>query len=739
MSAELTQNDDRTGLPQDATGDKPYLMMGTVYQTAGIKPTVYQNVDFDQMSWPQNAMTQALATGTIASAIPNPLAGIRILLPDGTSGNCALSWAHVLEYNSGFYRPSAYDYIYNVNGSPVTEWKQAEFRVNYLTPGQVVFPTTSGKLTGSSNFFWDNPNKFLGIGTSSPRAHIEVREGVGTPTLYLASSLTQYVSIQGGNGLSVAATGHSYIFWDFNDAAALDVVVSCWNTDNTDPASNAYVQSVVGGNSAGDPYYRCVLDSPGTAWSFGLDNSDSDKWKLSRGFTLGTNDRFTVTTAGVVAIPALTAGSVLFIATGGLISENNASFFWDNANARLGVGTNAPARPIHVYNTSTTVAPVIGYTNPQGTWHVGPFGNQDTFSIARSSVQAYMNIDGPTLANSDGNVAFNTTATSGASATFRFHIRGAPVSTDITKEPTLFFLEAVSANGGDGLFRAACQSVTGHLDLIEMVAKPTSYALASFANTATGSATSDCIVQTGVGDGTSGDPYFRALVIGVTNWAWGIRNSDSDKFYLCSNASGDLATNSWLTVTTAGFIGSNTTTPRAVIDSLSTGAEQLRLTYTDNSVYTFLRTLSTGYLNIQNTGGKVQIGAPGTPVIATQLEVYNAGSVGWTVRDTTNSREVFALTNSNGGNIGTGSNHDLLILTNTAQAARFTNLQSAIMGKTGMTTGSTDGFIYIPSAAGAPVGTPTAQTGFIPLYYDSTNNFLYVYNGGGWKKSTVYA
>jgi hypothetical protein len=60
------------------------------------------------------------------------------------------------------------------------------------------------------------------------------------------------------------------------------------------------------------------------------------------------------------------------------------------------------------------------------------------------------------------------------------------------------------------------------------------------------------------------------------------------------------------------------------------------------------------------------------------------------------------------------------------------------IGGAGAATADTTGHHYIQAVAGAPTGVPTGYAGFVPIRYDSTNNFLYVYNAG-WKKSTVYA
>ena len=102
----------------------------------------------------------------------------------------------------------------------------------------------------------------------------------------------------------------------------------------------------------------------------------------------------------------------------------------------------------------------------------------------------------------------------------------------------------------------------------------------------------------------------------------------------------------------------------------------------------------------------------------------------------TNSVETIigALGSSSLGYAGTYSNHPFRLTTNNIERMRIDS-SGNVYGTSGTTT-MTNGFFYIPSAGGAPSGTPTAVTGRVPMYYDTTNNQFYVYNGA-WKKVTL--
>lgn len=74
--------------------------------------------------------------------------------------------------------------------------------------------------------------------------------------------------------------------------------------DNTvDAASSDCLEHLrIAGTSGGDPYRRFTITG-GTTWSDGVDNSDSDAWKVCENQTLDTtNDHLKVAAGGVVTI-----------------------------------------------------------------------------------------------------------------------------------------------------------------------------------------------------------------------------------------------------------------------------------------------------------------------------------------------------------------------------------------------------------------------------------------------------
>jgi hypothetical protein len=61
----------------------------------------------------------------------------------------------------------------------------------------------------------------------------------------------------------------------------------------------------------------------------------------------------------------MTAGSVLFAGASGVLSQDNASLFWDDANNRLGIGTATPSTTLSIVNSSSN--PQIAIQSNRGT------------------------------------------------------------------------------------------------------------------------------------------------------------------------------------------------------------------------------------------------------------------------------------------------------------------------------------------------------------------------------------
>jgi hypothetical protein len=67
------------------------------------------------------------------------------------------------------------------------------------------------------------------------------------------------------------------------------------------------------------------------------------------------------------------------------------------------------------------------------------------------------------------------------------------------------------------------------------------------------------------------------------------------------------------------------------------------------------------------------------------------------------------------------------------ERARIPATGGMVIGTAALATTATDGFLYVPTCAGTPTGTPTTQTGTAPIVINTTNNKLYFYSGGAWR------
>jgi len=101
-----------------------------------------------------------------------------------------------------------------------------------------------------------------------------------------------------------------------------------------------------------------------------------------------------------------TEGSVLFIGTGILLAEDNANFFWDDTNNRLGIGNATPSTPLDVTGTvtGTTIigANVTTGVDPGHTHTAASLPDVETLTTSLTAGSVVFS-DGSTLAEDNAN------------------------------------------------------------------------------------------------------------------------------------------------------------------------------------------------------------------------------------------------------------------------------------------------------------------------------------------------
>jgi hypothetical protein len=128
-----------------------------------------------------------------------------------------------------------------------------------------------------------------------------------------------------------------------------------------------------------------IYEDTGTAWVL-IANVSSGAGTLQQVTTNGntSNVGISITAGGLstdsLTDTALTLGSVLFAGAAGLVTQDNAAFFWDDANNRLGINTTTPTNTLDLHFAGTNA--MLGLNNTTG-------GNQSAIVFSNSGTNKW--------------------------------------------------------------------------------------------------------------------------------------------------------------------------------------------------------------------------------------------------------------------------------------------------------------------------------------------------------------
>ena len=106
------------------------------------------------------------------------------------------------------------------------------------------------------------------------------------------------------------------------------------------------------------------------------------------------------------SITSATAGSVLFAGASGVLAQDNANFFWDDTNNKLGLGTTSPVHMLELNKNTTSgsegLYPAISINNPNAAGFTGIYMYQGTLIkgyFEFSNAAGTFNMSSPSIIN----------------------------------------------------------------------------------------------------------------------------------------------------------------------------------------------------------------------------------------------------------------------------------------------------------------------------------------------------
>ena len=226
-----------------------------------------------------------------------------------------------------------------------------------LTIGSIPFVGTGKALSEAalSTFFWDNSNSRLGVGTATPAQTLDV-SGAGIVRGVLTTTDATAVSALGTAALVVGGGG------SFNGTVLLNTLtegsIPFINSSKivTQNNTNLFWDNTSMRLGIGNGAPTQTLDVTGTAAISGATSvagvlSSTNATAVSAVGTAGAIFSGGVSIAGTAAFGGLTSGSIPYINSSKILSQDTARLVWDATNFRLGINTASPSYAISATGT----------------------------------------------------------------------------------------------------------------------------------------------------------------------------------------------------------------------------------------------------------------------------------------------------------------------------------------------------------------------------------------------------